>query len=132
MAVIAVGHAAAAVIIAVRILDGADAPMSYTPGSGPGEWIPMPPAFLPAFLPEWGEVTPFTLRSSAQFRLDPPAYFDLTSEEYTANYNEVKHIGDVNSFSRTAEQSEIAQFWYEPSAQGWNRIASFVSAQRGS
>jgi hypothetical protein len=128
---IAVGQAAAATIIAVRISDGADAPMSYTPDSGPGEWIPTPPAFLPALLPGWEDVMPFTLRSSAQFRLDPPAYFNLTSEEYTADYNEVKQIGDVNSPSRTAEQSQIAQFWYEPSAQGWNRIARFVSAQRG-
>jgi hypothetical protein len=128
---IAVGQAAAATIIAVRISDGADAPMSYTPDSGPGEWIPTPPAFLPALLPGWEDVMPFTLRSSAQFRLDPLAYFNLTSEEYTADYNEVKQIGDVNSSSRTAEQSQIAQFWYEPSAQGWNRIARFVSAQDG-
>jgi hypothetical protein len=128
---IAVGQIAAAAIITVRIADGADAPMPYTPGSGPGVWIPTPPAFLPANVPGWGDVTPFTLRSGAQFRLDPPAYFDLTSEEYTADYNEVKNIGEVNSPSRTVEQSEIAQFWYEPSAQGWNRIARFVSAQEG-
>jgi hypothetical protein len=127
---IAVGQAAAAAIIAVRIADGADASLSYTPDSGPGEWIPTPPAFLPALEPGWGNVTPFTLRSSAQFRLDPPAYFDLTSEEYTADYNEVKSIGAVNSPSRTAEQSEIAQFWYEASAQGWNRLTRIVSAQQ--
>jgi VCPO second helical-bundle domain len=35
----------------------------------------------------------------------------------------------VNSLSRTAEQSQIAQFWYEASAQGWNRITRIVSAQ---
>ena len=131
LAGVAIGQAAAAVIIAVRITDGADAIASYTPGSGPGEWIPTPPGFLPAFLPGWGEVTPFMLRSSAQFRLKPPAYFNLTSQAYTADYNEVKQIGEVNSPLRTAEQSAIAQFWYEPSAQGWNRIARFVSAQRG-
>jgi hypothetical protein len=74
-------------------------------------------------------VTPFTLRSGAQFRLDPPEYFDLTSEEYTADYNEVKSVGEVNSPSRTAEQSQIAAFWYEPSAQGWNRLTRVVSAQ---
>src|SRR5262249_8778468 len=66
---IAVGQAAAVAIIALRTSDGADAPMPYTPGSGPGVWIPTPPAFLPANVPGWGNVTPFTLRSGAQFRL---------------------------------------------------------------
>jgi hypothetical protein len=128
---IAVGQDAAIAIIDLRTSDGADASVSYTPGSGPGEWIPTPPAFLSALEPGWGNVTPFALRSSAQFRLDPPAYFDLTSAEYTADYNEVKSIGDVNSLVRTAEQSAIAQFWYEPSAQGWNRLTRFVADQRG-
>ena len=66
------------------------------------------PISFPRVLPGWGSVTPFTLRSGAQFRLDPPEYFDLTSEEYTADYNEVKSVGEVNSPSRTAEQSQIA------------------------
>jgi PAP2 superfamily len=126
---IAIGQAAAAAIIALRSSDGANAPMPYTPGSGPGVWIPTPPGFLPASLAGWGNVTPFTLRSGAQFRLDPPEYFDLTSEEYTADYNEVKSVGEVNSPSRTAEQSQIAAFWYEPSAQGWNRLTRVVSAR---
>jgi len=77
---IAVGKAAAAVIIARRSADGSQAPMPYTPGSGPGVWIPTPPDFLPASVPGWGKVTPFALRSGAQFRLKPPEYFDLTSE----------------------------------------------------
>jgi hypothetical protein len=126
---IAIGQAAAAAIIALRSTDGSDAPMPYTPGSGPGVWIPTPPAFLPAVLPGWGNVTPFALNSGAQFRMNPPNFFDLTSKKYTADYNEVKSIGEVNSLSRTAEQSQIAQFWYEASAQGWNRITRIVSAQ---
>ena len=126
---IAVGKAAAAAIIALRSADGSQAPMPYTPGSGPGVWIPTPPGFLPAAVPGWGKVTPFALRSGEQFRLKPPKYFDLTSEAYTANYDEVKSIGDVNSTLRTAVQSEIARFWYEPSVQGWNRIARIISAR---
>ena len=126
---ITIGQAAAAAIIALRSSDGSNLPMPYTPGSGPGVWIPTPPDFFPALLPGWGNVTPFTLRSGAQFRLDPPEVFDLTSEEYAADYNEVKSIGEVLSPSRTADQSLIAEFWYEASAQGWNRIARIVSAQ---
>ena len=126
---IAIGEAAAAAIIALRNSDGSSAPMPYTPGSGPGVWIPTPPGFLPASVPGWGSVTPFSLRSGAQFRLDPPKYFDLTSKEYAANYNEVKTIGDLLSSSRTEDQSAIARFWYEASAQGWNRITRIVSSQ---
>ncbi len=126
---IAIGQAAAAAIIALRSSDGSQAPMPYTPGSGPGVWIPTPPAFLPAGVPGWGKVTPFALRSGAQFRLKPPEYFDLTSEAYTADYEEVKSIGEVNSHTRTTDQSEIAKFWYEGSQQGWNRLARRFLAQ---
>jgi PAP2 superfamily len=126
---IAIGKAAAAAIIALRSSDGSQAPMPYTPGSGPGVWIPTPPDFLPASVPGWGKVTPFALRSGAQFRLKPPEYFDLTSEAYTADYEEVKSIGEVNSPIRTEDQSKIAQFWYEGSQQGWNRITRMFLAQ---
>jgi hypothetical protein len=68
---------------------------------------------------------------SSQFRPQPPAFFDLTRRKYAGEYNEVKMIGEVNSTTRTAEQSEIARFWYEGSGLGWNRIARNVSAQQG-
>jgi len=54
----------------------------------------------------------------------------LASADYTADYNEEKSIGDVNSTTRTAEQSEIARFWYEASPFGWNRIARNVLAKQ--
>lgn len=127
---IAIGHAAAAAILALRSADGSTVIVPYTPGTGPGVWQATPPGFLPATLPGWGQVTPFTMRSGSQFRLDPPEYFHLTSEEYTRDFSEVKSIGDVNSTPRTAEQSEIAKFWYEGSGLGWNRIARIVSAEQ--
>jgi PAP2 superfamily len=126
---IAAGKAAAAAIIALRSADGSQPPMPYTPGSGSGVWIPTPPDFLPAAFTWWGKVTPFVLRSGDQFRLKPPQYFDLTSETYRADYEEVKSIGEVNSPIRTAEQSNIARFWYEGSQQGWNRITRDALAQ---
>ncbi|MCM3905641.1 MAG: vanadium-dependent haloperoxidase [Pyrinomonadaceae bacterium] len=128
---IAIGQAAAASIIALRSADGSTAPMPYTPGTGLGVWQPTPPAFLAANVPGWGNVTPFTLRSGSQFRPRPPAFFDLARRKYAREYNEVKMIGDVNSTTRTAEQSEIARFWYEGSGLGWNRIARIVSTQQG-
>ena len=127
---IAAGQAAAARILELRNSDGsADANIPYTQLPGPGVWEPTLPGLLPALLPGWGNVTPFVLNSGEQFRPDPPEYFDLTSLEYASNYNEVKSIGELNSALRTAEQSEIARFWYEGSPVGWNRIARNVSAQ---
>jgi len=60
----------------------------------------------------------------------------LTSADYTAAFNEVKSIGDINSTTRTADQSQIAQFWYGQAgtytASGyWNQIAEEVAMQQG-
>jgi hypothetical protein len=128
---VAIGQAAAAAILALRSADGSTAPMPYTPGAAPGAYQLTPPNFAPAVLPGWGAVTPFALKSGAQFRPATPKFFDLTSAEYAADYNEVKAVGELNSATRTAEQSEIARFWYEGSPNGWNRIARVVAAQRG-
>ena len=42
----------------------------------------------------------------------------------------MKEIGSSASTTRTAEQSEIARFWYESSPQGWNRIARELAIAR--
>ena len=133
---IAIGHASAAAILALRRDDGSAIVTPYTPGAEPGQWRPTPnpippnpaPAadLLPAAFPGWGNVLPFALRNGAQFSPDgPPA---LTSDQYTQDFDEVKAIGDQFSTLRTAEQSTIAQFWYELSPIGWNRIARNVAA----
>jgi len=141
---IAVGQAAAAAMLAARKADGSSAAAQYTPGTAPGQWRPHPnpvpanppipdPALAsgnwPAMLPQWGHVTPFTMAAPWQFRLPgPPA---LASADYARDYEEVKRLGGKNSTARTAEQSEIARYWYEGSPQGWSRIARVVSAERG-
>ena len=135
---IEVGQHAAAAIVAERIDDGlALINPPYTPIAEPGFWQPTPnpnppsPAgvsFLPAILPGWGDLTPFALRNGSQFRPDPPPA--LESEEYAAEYNEVKTLGEQFAAARTAEQSEIARFWYENSQLGWNRIARTIAASR--
>ena len=141
---IAVGQAAAAAMLAARKTDGSSAPPQYTPGAAAGQWRPHPnpvpadppisdPALAagnsPAVLPQWGQVSPFTMVAPWQFRLlGPPA---LVSADYARDYEEVKRLGGKNSSARTAEQSEIARFWYEGSPQGWSRIARIVAAERG-
>jgi hypothetical protein len=126
-----IGEAAAATIIALRSNDGSTSLVTYTPGTELGAWQPTPPGFFPALAPHWGNVTPFALSSGSQFRPPPSAYFNLSSGAYTHDFYEVRSIGQAGSTTRTAEQSEIARFWYESSSPGWNRIARNVSGDQG-
>jgi hypothetical protein len=141
---IAVGRAAAAAIVSLRKDDGASRDAPYTPGGAPGQWRPHPnpvPADPPiadpalasgyaaSLVPGWGKVMPFTLLAAGQFQLGGPP--PLGSEAYAQDFAEVKRLGGKTSTARTAEQTEIARFWYESSAAGWNRIARGVAAAKG-
>src|SRR5262249_25557158 len=99
---IAVGQRAARGILQARAGDGRDATAIYVPGSGPGVWVPTPPAFLAAQAPETPFVQPFALKSASQFRPDAP--FSLTSEEWARDYNEVKSLGSAVGSIRTPDQ----------------------------
>jgi PAP2 superfamily len=126
-----IGHAAAAVILALRVADGSDTLLvdpDYPQGTDPGEYRFTPGSDF-AFAPGWGNVTPFVLRDSAQFRPEPP--YAVTSDAYTADFNEIKSLGARVGSTRTAEQTEIAHFWWESSLAQWNRIARAVSAAAG-
>ena len=127
---IAVGRNAARQILAERQDDGADSVVFYTPGTGPDDWQPTPPAFAPALLPQWPDVTPFALESGDQFR--PSAPPSMTSDEFTAAFNRVKAIGAADSATRTAEQTQIALFWADGAGTAtppghWNLIARDVA-----
>lgn len=109
---VAVGATAAAGIIVLRSGDGSfpvPPPPPFIGGTDPGVWRPTPGAFAPMLAPWLGSVTPFTIRSSSQFRANrPPA---LNSPEYTRDYNEVKSVGALTGSSRTAAQTDLAHFW---------------------
>jgi hypothetical protein len=97
---LAVGEAAAAAMIALRSNDGASPPEFYLPSSSdPGEWQPTPACSAAggAFF-NWGGVTPFAVRSSRQFRADPPPA--LSGHRYARAYREVKEVGSINSTER--------------------------------
>jgi hypothetical protein len=120
---IRVGTDAAEAILAARANDGSAAtPPAFTPQAGPGEYQLTPPSFQQPMFTHWAAVRPFALRSGDQFR--PPAPPSVTSARYTADFNEVKSLGDKNSTTRTAEQTQIGQFWGAAPVQNvWNQIA---------
>jgi hypothetical protein len=132
---ITLGNSVGAAILSLRTNDGASAVVPYTPGTGPGDWRPTPPANLAAAAPQWGDVTPWAMTSTDQFRNlnGPPA---LTSAEYTAAFNQVKEIGSATSTTRTPDQSNVAHFWAGLTGTStpvghWNRIAQTVAAAQG-
>jgi hypothetical protein len=117
-------------ILAARANDGSDAVVPPLGGSGPGVWIPTPPAYRPYLLPQWGFVTPFAMSSSSQFR--PPGPPPLDSERYAADYEEVKALGAAIGSTRTEEQTEIALFWADGAGTEtppghWNSIAQTIA-----
>src|SRR6184192_3812689 len=121
-------------ILAARANDGSDALVPPPDGSGPGIWVPTPPAFAPYLLPQWGFVAPFGMSSSSQFR--PPGPPSLDSQRYASDYNEVKELGAAVGSTRTEEQTEIALFWADGAGTEtppghWNSIAQIIADARG-
>ncbi len=105
----------------------------YVPGTAPGDYQFTPPFDAPPFGPlaagpGWGNLTPFAFDLSKH---KVPRPLRLSSRLYAADLNFVKSIGRIDSATRTAEQTEIAVFWYESSVSGWNRIANTILTQEG-
>jgi hypothetical protein len=112
---VVIGHDAAAAILAVRVADGSDAPLtdeSYPQGTRPGEYR-FTPGVTSAFGTEWGNVTPFVLEDGNQFQPGPP--YAVTSRKYTADFNEVKALGAKDGSTRMDDQTQIAHFWAQSS-----------------
>ncbi len=126
---IATGQAAAWATMNRRQGDGAAnaSQPPYVPRPGPGEYQFTPP-FDFAAQPGWGNVQPFVIDLREHALEGPQA---LTSMQYARDLAYIKEIGHVASKTRTAEQAEIAKFWYEDSPLGWNRIANIAVRQRG-
>ena len=122
-----VGRLAAAACIALRANDGSwpAVPEVFTGGTGIGQWRPTPSAFAPMAVPWLSTVTPFTLKYPAQYRAAPPP--DLTSSEYTRDYNEVKALGALVNSARTPEQTDIAYFYADNAFLYWNRALQGIA-----
>jgi hypothetical protein len=117
-----VGEAVANALLALRGDDGAaNAQPVFVPGTLPGDYQLTPPAFAQPVFTQWPTVRPFALRAASQFRPGPPPA--LTSKAYTDAFKELQSLGAVNSTTRTADQTQIAQFWNPPIWIAWNNIA---------
>jgi membrane-associated phospholipid phosphatase len=122
------GREAARAVLAARAEDGASRSVAYAPGKKAGQYRPTPPDFTPAFAAQWGAIRPFALAVASQYRPGPPPA--VKSLRARQDIEEVRAYGGSESSQRSAEQSEIARYWYENSPQGWNRIAREVAAGR--
>ena len=112
------GRHVAAAILAQRHLDGSEIPephvgVDWITSNLPGHWRQDPISLIPLALgAHWGEVRPFVLQSTHQFRCPPQPV--MTSDAYTTAYNEAKNFGGdgiVTPTQRTPEETFIAVFW---------------------
>lgn len=132
-----VGEFVAKKVLKSRKKDGSNARMPYRTVLAPGRHQPDPLHPQQGFLtPGWGNVEPFTTYDISAFRSPPPP--PLTSAAYTAAFNEVKSVGEKNSLTRTAEQTEIGLFWAYDGVPGlgvpprlYNQIARTIAEQEG-
>jgi hypothetical protein len=114
---IKLGQAVANKILEARANDGADAPDAYRPKTTPGVYVPTPIMVAST----WPNVTPFALKSPSQFRPEPP--LSLVSEQWAADYNEIKDFGGKASTRRSVRQTEDARFWLVTGPPAYHPIA---------
>jgi hypothetical protein len=81
----------------------------YLGGTNPGQWRPTPPAMAPGLDPQLATTIPWVLRSPSQFRAAGPP--SLTSDQFTADFNETMSMGSATNSGRTADQTLAANFW---------------------
>ena len=126
---IAAGTAAAQAMIDARKDDGRFGPSQFVPNANPGFWDPVAPNGTTALDPTpWvGGVKPFLMQSSSQFRSAGP--LALNSAAYTAEFNEVKALGEVNSATRGPTRTYIAKWWQSNPVASWNDVARQLIAR---
>jgi membrane-associated phospholipid phosphatase len=118
---IAVGQTVAAQILAFRTNDGSSAtPPPFKATNVPAFYRPTPPDFTPADFTHRGDVVPFAIINAREFLPAPPPA--LTDREYVKDLAEVQSIGEIDSTTRTPEQTLIGKFWGGKIQNYWNEI----------
>ncbi len=84
-------------------------PPEYIPPVGSGLWVPTPPLFQPAMLPNWGN-NRVMVRANGPGPIDPTAHLEFSIAAGSSFYEAANLVyKTVNNL--TAEQKEIANFW---------------------
>lgn len=131
---VAVGQQAASALESLRANDGRNPvnPPKFFGNTMIGQWRPTlsllpgpPPSGAPGLDPWVANVTPFTMNSNSQFRVDPPP--DLSSDTWAEDYNEVKAVGSLTSTVRTPEQTEIGYFWADSGPVLWQNALRYIA-----
>lgn len=127
---IAVGRAAAAALLADRVGDGRYGAPGFPTGGEPGDWRPVPPAFVNDPNAWLADVRPFLIPSASQFRSDGPNA--MSSDAYARDFAEVKSKGSATSATRTADETTAVRFWGQghPTSM-WNLIFRSLAAANG-
>jgi hypothetical protein len=121
---VAVGESAAMAVVSARTGDGLEANITYTPGSGPGAWIPTPPGFAAPAVPWLGQMRPFTMKGASDQLPGPP--YALTSEDWSRDFNLTRMYGGSSSTVRSAAETEIGVFWTEHTGQQYARAFNYL------
>jgi hypothetical protein len=125
------GQFVAEAILLWRSTDGfTPAPPPYLGSDEVGKWRPTPTAFASGAVPQFATMTPWGMLSPDQFRpAGPPA---LDSEQYLADYIEVKLMGSIDSTLRTEDETDACLFAAATSGTYvWNRLAIDLAADHG-
>lgn len=111
---VAFGKAVAEDVYGYSLTDGQDqasmniSPASYIAPTGPGMWVPTPPAYKPALLPYWGNVRTFAPANASMPLPAMTVSFDQTPG--SAFYQTAREVYDVAQ-TLTPEQRVIALYW---------------------
>jgi hypothetical protein len=116
-------------IWAWRSQDGfSNATAPYLGGTDPGQWRPTPPAMAPGLAPQLATTLPWVMRSPSQFRVSGPVA--MTSDQYTADFNEVKSMGGSTNSGRTSDQTLAANFWQVGNPPDyWDQAVTSLASQ---
>ena len=132
---IAIGHLAASAMLDSRVGDGRFGPTPWVQNTeDPGHWQPLLNAMGQQILdptPWAGDVKPFLIQSSSQFRSAPPPALD--SEQWAIEFNEVKALGRVSGSTRDGSPAQMqtykARWWQSAPVFSWNEVARQLIAR---
>jgi len=128
---VAAGAQAAAAIIQGRVGDGYNPvpPPAFFGGTGVGQWRPtvvnaagQPAPMAASYL---ANTKTFVVETPWQFFSGTPP--QVTSRQYTEEYNEVKALGRNVGSTRTPEQTALATFYSDNALNYWNRTLRMLA-----